>query len=524
MKTFPLLVLLTLCSSGRLLAQEFDIVIRHGRLIDGTGKPAAMGDLAIRQDRIAAIGTFSGKGQIEIDATGKVVAPGFIDVHTHSENITELPKGENFLRMGVTTIVSGNCGMSDTDIAAYFKTIVRTGVALNVATLLGQGSVRDTVMRGSFMRPPTATELDQMRQLVTKAMDDGAVGLSTGLIYLPGTFSKTDEIIELTKVVASYGGIYASHMRGESHPRIFDSINELGRIAREAKIRAQVSHLKISGPNGWGRADEVIALLNKLQSEGLDITQDQYAYTASSTGIATLVPTSAREGGTKEFVARISDAENKASIVQQMKTGLEEAARKDYTYAVVASYRRDPRLNGKTVPEAAKLLRGSDTLDDQIETVFEIVANGGAQGVFHGINEQDLQQFLVLPHTMIASDSGPRKYQDGVPHPRGYGNNARILARYVRELKVLTLEVAVQKMSSLPAQTFRLKNRGELKPGFIADVVVFDPATVSDPSTFSDPHHYAAGFSDVIVNGVPVIQNTTFTAARPGRPVRLKDE
>jgi len=524
MKTFLLLVLLTVSSSVHLLAQEFDVVIRHGRLIDGTGKPAVVGDLAIRQDRFVAIGTFPGTGRIEIDATGKVVAPGFIDVHTHSENIVELPRGENFVRMGVTTIVSGNCGSSETDIAAYFKTIASTGVALNVATLLGQGSVRDAVMRGSFMRPPTATELERMRELVTQAMEDGAVGMSTGLIYLPGTFSKTDEIVELAKVVAKHGGIYASHMRGESHPKIFDSINELGRIAREAKIRAQVSHLKISGPNGWGRADEVIALLNKLRSEGLEITQDQYAYTASSTGISTLVPASAREGGTKEFVARISDPENKARIVIQMKTSLEEAARKDYTYAVIASYRRDPRLNGKTVPEAAKLLRGSDTLADQIETVLEIVGNGGAQGVFHGMHEPDLQQFLALPLTMIASDSGPRKYQDGVPHPRGYGNNARILARYVRELKVLTLEEAVRKMSSLPAQTFRLKNRGELKPGFIADVVVFDPATVSDPSTFSDPHHYATGFSDVIINGVPVIKDAAFTAARPGRPVRLKDE
>lgn len=518
------LALLLVGSVVTAAAQDYDLVIRHGRLIDGTGAPAVTGDLAIRGDRIVALGKVAGTGRLEIDAKGKAVAPGFIDVHTHSENIAELPMGENFLRMGVTTIVSGNCGSSETDIGAYFKNITEQRVALNVATLLGQGSVRAAVMGGSFMRPPTEAELTKMRELVAKAMADGAVGMSTGLIYLPGTFSKTDEIIELAKVVSAQGGIYASHMRGESHPRILDSLHELARIAREAKIRAQVSHLKISGPNGWGRASEVIALLRQLRAEGLEITQDQYAYTASSTGISTLVPSSAREGGTKEFVARISDPEQKAAIVTQMKSGLKDAARTDYTYAVIASYRPDPRLNGKTIPAAAKLLRGTDTLDDQIETVLEIVAKGGAQGVFHGMHEPDLQQFLVLPETMIASDAGPRKFQDGVPHPRGYGNNARVLGRYVRELKVISLEDAVRKMSALPAQTFRLKRRGELKPGFVADVVVFDPATVLDPSTFSDPHHYATGFSDVVVNGVAVIQNGTFTAARPGRPVRLQDE
>jgi N-acyl-D-amino-acid deacylase len=525
MKTLLLAVLLFTGGSLQLAAQDYDIVIRNGRVIDGSGSPAVLADVALRGDRIAALGKIpAAAGRIEIDATGKVVAPGFIDVHTHSENITDLPLGENFVRMGVTTIISGNCGSSETDIAAYFSGITRTGVALNVATLLGQGSVRGRVMGGSFMRPPTDAELDQMRNLVRQAMADGAVGLSTGLIYLPGTFSKTEEIIELAKVVAAHDGIYVSHMRGESHPQIFDSLQELARIAREARIRAQVSHLKLSGPLAWGRAHEVIRILDTLRAEGLEITQDQYAYTASSTGIATLVPASAREGGTKAFADRLADPEQKARLIAQMKDSLRKTTRTDYTYTVIASYRPDPRLNGKTVPQAARLIHNSDTLDDQIETVLEIVAKGGAQGVFHGMHEPDLQQFMALPHTMIASDSGPRKYQDGVPHPRGYGNNARVLARYVRELKLLPLEEAVRKMTSLPAQTFRLKNRGELKPGFIADVVIFDPEKVAAPSTFEDPHHYAAGFSDVIVNGVPVIREATVTSARPGRPVRLKDE
>lgn len=521
---FPLLAAAVVILAGRgLLAQDYDLVIRGGRVLDGSGTPAISADVAIRNGRIVEVGKFAGSGRTEIDAAGRVVAPGFIDVHTHSEDITSLPVGENFIRMGVTTIVSGNCGGSKTDVAAYFEDITRTKVALNVATLVGQGSVRGQVMGGSFMRPATADELEQMRQMVARAMDAGAVGLSTGLIYLPGTFTKTEEIIELAKVAATHGGIYASHMRHEN-AEIFDALNELVRIAREAHIRAEVSHIKLSGPTAWGRTAEVIALLDLARAEGLQITHDQYVYTASSTGIATLVPSEVREGGTKEFVARISDPRQKAKLVADMKKDLRKSNRPDFEYAVIASYKPDQRLNGKNVRQAAKLVRGSDSLDDQIELVLAIVAKGGAQGVFHGMSEADLQKFLVLPQTMIASDAGPRKFGDSVPHPRGYGNNARVLGRYVRELKVLSLEEAVRKMTSLPAQTFHLKNRGELKPGFVADVVIFDPEKVSDPSTFDDPHHYAVGFSDVIVNGTPVIRNAQLTDARPGRPVRLQDE
>jgi N-acyl-D-amino-acid deacylase len=295
------------------------------------------------------------------------------------------------------------------------------------------------------------------------------------------------------------------------------------RIAREAHIRAEVSHLKLSGPKAWGRTAEVIDLLDRARAEGLEITHDQYVYTASSTGIATLVPSSAREGGTKAFAARLADPARKAKIVADMKKDLKSSNRGDYSYAVIASYKRDRRLNGKNVAQAAQLVRGSASLDDQIELVLDIVAHGGAQGVFHGMKEQDLQTFLVLPQTMIASDSGVRAFGEGVPHPRGYGNNARVLAHYVRELHVLSLEEAVRKMTSLPAHAFRLKNRGELKPGAVADVVIFDPEKVAAPATFEAPHAYAVGFSHVIVNGVPVIRDSTVTDARPGRPVRLQD-
>lgn len=523
MRRFPfVLSLLSVLFVSILRAQDFDLVIRHAHLIDGTGAPAVSGDIAVRGDRIAAIGKFAGTGRTEIDAAGRVVAPGFIDVHTHSEEIVDLPVAENFLRMGVTLIVAGNCGSSRTDVAEFFAAIERKKIAINFATLIGQGSVRFQVMGGSFARPPTADEMAKMCDLVDRGMKAGAVGLSTGLIYLPGTFTKTEEIVELAKVVSAHGGIYASHMRHEN-ARIIEALDEVLTVAREAKLPAEVSHLKLSGPTAWGRADEISAYLDRARASGVAITQDQYAYTASSTGIGdNLIDAQFLEGGRARYRERLADPTQKARMVANMKSFIERGKRGDYSYAVIANFKADPKLNGKTIPQAAKILRGSDTLDDQIETILDIEARGGAAGVFHGINEKDLQKFLAQPFTMIASDSGIREFGNAVPHPRGYGNNARVLGRYVRELKVLTLEDAVRKMTSLPAKTFKLGQRGELKPGYVADLVVFDPATVNDPSTYDDPHHYATGFSDIIVNGVPVIRATKLTDARPGGPVKLQ--
>ena len=515
----PLTHFLFFSIAASAFAQDYDLIVRGGRIVDGTGRPAYAADLAVRGDHIMAIGKVAGAGRNEIDASGRVVAPGFIDVHTHSEDVATLPIGENFLRMGVTTIVTGNCGGSKLKVADFFASLVEARIALNVATLIGHNTVRGQVMGGSFARPPTSAELEELGALVGQAMQEGAVGLSTGLIYLPGTFAKTDEIVALAKVAAAHGGIYVSHMRYEN-TRILDALNELTTIAREAKIPAEISHLKLSGPSAWGRADEIIAYLDRARADGLAITHDQYVYTASSTGIGTLIAAEFREGGGARYRERLADPATKARMIAEMKESITKAKRGDYTYAVVANFKADARLNGKTIPQAAKLLRGSDLLDDQIETILDIESRGGASGVFHSMNEADLLKFLAQPFTMIASDSGVRKFGEGVPHPRGYGNNARLLARYVRELKLLTLEEAVRKMTSLPAKTFGLKNRGTLQPGAIADIVIFDPENVSAPSTFEDPHHYATGFSDVIVNGVPIIRAHTLTEARPGKPVK----
>ncbi len=515
---FPLLIVVAALGAR---AEDYDVIIRHARIVDGTGAPAVTGDVAIRSDRIAAVGQLpaGAKAKTEIDAAGRVVAPGFIDVHTHSEDITEIPVAENFLRMGVTTIVTGNCGMSKVDIADFFASIERTHVALNVATLIGHGSVRFQVMGGSFVRPPTDDEIAKMRALVDQAMRDGALGLSTGLIYLPGTFAKTEELIALAQAAAAHGGIYTSHMRYEN-ARILEAFTELVRIAREAKIPAEVSHIKLSSPAAWGRADEIIAFLDKARAEGLKITEDEYVYTAAATDIGSRIPEEAREGGRARYRERLADPVKKAAYVADMKATLLRNKQPDYSFAVIAQFTPDPRLNGKTIPQAAQLLRSSATIDDQIETILDLEARGGASAVFHGIDEVDLQKFLVQPLTMIASDGGPKQPSNDVPHPRSYGNNARVLGRYVRELKLLSLEDAVRKMTSLPAETFHLRDRGALRIGAIADLVIFDPATVGDPSTYADPQHYATGFSDVIVNGVPVIRANDLTTARPGRPVK----
>lgn len=512
-----LLGCVALTAPGR--SETYDLVIRCGRVADGTGNPAYFADVAIRDGRIAALGRVAGDAAVEIDAKGLIVAPGFIDVHTHADEIAEQPTAEHFLRMGVTTVVAGNCGDSALDIAKAFREIEETRVCINFATLIGHGTVRGKAMGGSFNRPPTREELEKMRGMVEQAMKDGAVGLSTGLIYPPSVYGQTDEIIELAKVVARHDGIYATHQRNEG-TGIIGSLDEIIRIAREAGIRAEVSHIKLAGEKAWGRADEVLAHIEKARAEGLDITQDQYAYTASSTGLSQLIPDDALEGGRNAFKQRLDEPVQKAKIVAGMRAKIHERGREDYAYAVIASYRHDKSYNGLNIVEAARKMRGADTLDDQIETILEIQRNGGASGVFHGMSEDDLQTFMRHPNTMVACDSGLRKLGEGVPHPRGYGNNARVLAHYVRELKVLRLEDAIRKMTSLPATTFRFQGRGLLRQGNWADIVVFDAEKVRDVSTFNDPHHYAEGFHHVLVNGVPVIKDGQLTDARPGKVLR----
>ncbi len=499
--------------------QPYDLLIRGGRVIDGTGNPAFFADVAVNQGRIAGIGRLTGEAKTIIEAAGLIVAPGFIDVHTHADDIAQNPRAENFVHMGVTTIVAGNCGSSALDVPRFFESMDGTNVAVNVATLVGFNDVRRKAMGGAFDRPPTAEELARMKHLVEEAMKGGAIGLSTGLIYLPGVFANTEEIIELAKVAAAHGGIYTSHMRHED-TRIYEALDEVFRVSREAGLRAEVSHIKLAGPAAWGQADRVLAYLEAARARGLDITQDQYAYTASSTGLSQLIPDSALEGGRGKFLERLADPAEKAKIADEMIQSLRRKGRDSFAYAVIASYKHDPSLNGLNIPQAAKLKRGSDSLSEQVEMILEIQKNGGASGIFHGIDEVDLQIFMRHPNTMIASDSGIRKLGEGVPHPRGYGNNARVLARYVRDLKVLRLEDAVRKMTSLPASTFRFEGRGELREGNWADIVVFDPEKIQDHAEYKDPHHYPTGIKWVLVNGTVVLKDGEHTGAKAGSGLR----
>jgi len=332
MKYLPLLLLVPVCALAYYFFKpeervpepvrekkndHYDLVVKNARITDGTGSPLQPGSIAVRAGRIVEVGNVSGDADQVIDAHNLVAAPGFIDVHTHSENIADIPDAENFVRMGVTTIVSGNCGSSSLDIAKFFSDLADKGCAINVATLVGHNSVRIKAMHGIYDRLPTAEEMEAMKALVEQGMKDGAVGLSTGLIYLPGSFTKPEEIIELAKVASAHGGIYASHMRAET-VKIFDALNELLRISREAHIPAEVSHLKLSGPSAWGKASEVLAVLDKARAEGLHISQDAYAYTASSTTLSQLIPDKAREGKPADFAARVADPAKKAEIIAGM--------------------------------------------------------------------------------------------------------------------------------------------------------------------------------------------------------------
>jgi N-acyl-D-amino-acid deacylase len=501
-------------------AAEYDWLIKHGRISDGTGNPAYFADVGIKGGRIVAIGKdLKGEAKQVLEAKGLVVAPGFIDVHTHAEGIEKQPLAENFVRMGVTTLILGNCGGSRVDVGQYFKELKDVLVSPNVSTLIGHGTVRGQVMGGSFKRPPTAAEIGKMKALVTKAMEDGAVGLSTGLIYLPGTFSETEELVEVTKAITPFDGVYVSHMRSESGG-IMKALEELFRIAREAGVRAEISHIKLAGKSAWGQTDKVLAAIEAARAEGLDITQDQYMYPASSTGLSSRVPEWAREGGDQKYRERLALPELKAKMVKEIKESVAKSGHEDLGYVVIAEYRKNRKLNGLTLAQAAQQERGNTSLEAQIDLLLEITANGGASGVFHSMNEDDLRKYLVHPNTMIASDSGVRAFGEGVPHPRGYGNSARALSEYVREQKILRLEDAVRRMTSLPATTFRLKDRGQVREGMWADVVVFDPAKVRDNATFTEPHQYATGFKLVLVNGEAVVKDDAHTQARPGKMVK----
>jgi N-acyl-D-amino-acid deacylase len=350
-------------------------------------------------------------------------------------------------------------------------------------------------------------------------MQDGAVGLSTGLYYVPGAYAKTDEVVELAKIAARYGGVYATHMRDEGGG-VADSIRESIEIGERAGLPVEISHFKISTKRLWGQSNMTLGLVRAARRRGLSVTVDQYAYTASSTSLDSRLPDWVEEGGREEGKKRIADPAQHARILSEMKNSLKKSGFKDFSYASVASYAPKHEYDGKNILEITKLARGKADIDSQVEQILEMYSAGGAAMVYHLMGEEDVRRIMREPFTMIASDSGVRKFGEGVPHPRGYGNNARVLAEYVRGLGLISLEDAVRKMTSLPAQTFGLRDRGMLHEGMAADIVIFDDAAVSDLATFDRPHQYAVGFSYVLVNGEVVLDSGRMTGARPGAALR----
>ena len=499
--------------------EDYDLLILNGTVVDGTGSRGARVDVAVRDGAIARIGRLRGAtATATIDATGRVVAPGFIDVHTHADEPARTPLLENFVRMGVTSVVAGNCGDSADSIAAELQAIARDGIAVNFATLVGHNTVRAAVL-GSARRAPSADELERMKALVARAMSEGAVGLSTGLQYVPGMYAGRDEIVELARVAARAGGLYASHMRNEG-TRVAEAVAEAIGIGEAAGCPVQISHLKIDSPNRWGTSQVLLDAIGSARKRGVDVRADQYAYTAGSAGLGIRFPGWALEGGREAIAARLGDEATWQRIKSEMKGLLAERGFADLSWAIIALDRDDPSLNGLSIKQAAARLTGADDVEAQLETARRLMLGSEPQMVYHFMSEDDVKRIMRDPEVMVASDSGVLKPGEGTPHPRGYGNTARVLGRYVRELRALTLEEAVRKMTSLPARHFGFSRRGELREGWAADLVVFDAGAVADAATFESPHQYATGFHDVIVNGVAVVRDGAVTGARPGQVLR----
>lgn len=498
-------------------AQTYDIVIRNGKIVDGSGNSWYYGDVGIKDGKIVFVGKLqSAQAKQEILANGLVVAPGFIDVHTHIEGESlQTPAASNFIFDGVTSVVTGNCGGSNLDIATYFRKLDSVKTSINVASLIGHNTVRRAIM-GDLQRDPTPDEQMKMEALVEKAMKEGAVGFSTGLIYVPGTYSKTPEVIGLAKASSKYNGVYASHIRDEGD-HVVDAVNEAIAVGREAKMPVEISHFKVTYKPNWGRSTETLSLVEKARQEGIDVTVDQYPYIASSTTLGTTLPTWVFGGGRDSLKLRISDPKMRLKIKNEMAKNLKEKRLKSYSYAVVSHYQPDTSFNGKNISEINSLKGRKNKPMEEAETILEMVgATNRTQMVFFSMNENDLVRIMQYPFNMIASDAGIAKLGAGMPHPRAYGTNARVLGRYVNELKTIRLEEAIRRMTSLPAQKFNLRSRGLIREGMAADLVVFDPKTVSDKATFTNPHVYSSGFHYVIVNGEVVINDSKFTGVRSG--------
>jgi len=516
------IVFVQLCSTSG--AAQYDLILRNGTVIDGTGAPGFRADVGIRGNRIQAVSRQAlPLGRWEIDVRGLVIAPGFIDMHAHIDPIDRLPEARSMVSQGVTTAVGGPDGSSPWPLAPYLDGLERRGVGVNVAMLVGHNSIRRGVMALDD-RAPTADELERMKANVAEAMEDGAWGISTGLKYLPGSFAKTDEVIALSREAAARGGFYTSHLREEGLGLI-DSVKEAIEIGRQAEIPIVLTHHKVIGQPMWGSSRKTLALVEAARKEGIDVMMDQYPYTATYTGITVLVPAWARAGGTSKFKQRLKDPDLRAKIKREIIFNIEnDRGGGDLRRVQFGLVKWDKQLEGKTLYDWALQKGLKPTSETGAELVIEAIQNGGASCIYHVLSDEDVERIMAHPLTMAGSDGRLTEPGNGHPHPRWYGAFPRILGHYVREKKILKLEEAIRKMTSLSAKRLGLTDRGAIRVGAFADIVVFDPATIIDRATFSDPHQYPVGIHHVLVNGKAAILNGTFQNRRAGRVLRRSSQ
>ena len=527
--------------------KDFDIIIKNGTVFDGLGKKGMIQDMAITGDKIVKIGKKlnENKAKVVIDAKGLAVSPGFIDAHTHTD--TKLfvnPKAESKIRQGVTTEISGNCGDSPVPIPdkifdsekkhykedygidltwqgmdGYLKEMDKRNISINYATLLGQGSLREAVV-GLNDVEPTKEQLEKMKLIVEDCMKAGAVGISSGLEYTPSGFAKTEELIELCKVAAKYNGVYATHLRNEDDTLI-EAIQEAVKIAEESKASLQISHIKTCYPRNWYKIDDMFDEIEKAKIQGADILCDRYPYIAFSTGLNSCFDQWVREGTTADFISRLKDPGLSERLKNEMK--LKEVKFGSFEKVVISSVHKEEnnKYLGKNIIEMSKEM-GKEPYD----TIKDILIdeNGGVSMIVYAMSEDNLKRILAHPLIIIGSDGSSiapyGKLGEGKPHPRSYGTFARVLGKYVREDKIFPLHKALQKMTSMPANKFGLKNRGVLKEGYFADITIFNPDTIIDVADFIDPHRYAKGIEYVLVNGKIVINQTEHTGEGSGRVLR----